>query len=166
MFDLKKLFWRSSAVAQAASEQPVVSPAVKHSAGLKKDTMTGPLTPPTQLDAVQQALFNGVENTNAKVDTAGAKPVYITLVMGKDAYASVSVRGKNGTEMIFKPLTDGGVANALNQVGSVGWKMYCGAKILNELFIVRIESVATLDVGNLIRYADNTATVSDATTIE
>ena len=86
--------------------------------------------------------------------------------MGKDAYASVSVRGKNGTEMIFKPLNSGGVENALNQVGSVGWKMYCGAKILNELFMVRIESVATLDVGDLIRYADNTATVSDATTIE
>ena len=107
-----------------------------------------------------------VENTNAKVDTSGAKPVYVTLVMGKDAYASVSVRGKNGTDMIFKPLNAGGVENALNQVGSVGWKMYCGAKILNELFMVRIESVATLDVGDLIRYADNTGTVSDATTIE
>ena len=71
MFDLKKFFRRFSAVAQAASDQSVVSPAVKHSAGLKKDTMTGPLTPPTQLDAVQQALFNGVENTNANIFVQG-----------------------------------------------------------------------------------------------
>ncbi len=107
-----------------------------------------------------------VENTNALVDTSGAKPVYMTLIMGKEAYASVSVRGKNGTEMIFKPLTAGGVENALNQVGSVGWKMFCGAKILNELFMVRLECTATNDVGDLIRYSDNTGTVNDSATIE
>ena len=71
MFDLKKFFRRSTAVAQAASEQPVVSPAVKHSAGLKRDTVTGSLTAPTQLDAVQQALFNAIENTNANIFVQG-----------------------------------------------------------------------------------------------
>ena len=107
-----------------------------------------------------------VENTNAKVVVQDGKNIYLTLILAKDAYASVSVRGKNGTEMIYKPITAGGVENALNQVGSIGWKMYCGAKILNELFMVRIESVATLDVGDLIRYSDNTGTVNDSAVIE
>jgi hypothetical protein len=44
--------------------------------------------------------------------------------------------------------------------------MYAGAKILNELFMCRLESVATLDVGDLIRWEDNTATVNDSATIE
>jgi N4-gp56 family major capsid protein len=107
-----------------------------------------------------------VENTNAKQITGGAKVVYITLIIGKDAYTSVSVRGKGGTEMIYKPLNAGGVENALNQKGSIGWKMYAGAKILNELFMVRLESTATNDVADLIRYDDNTATVNDTATIE
>lgn len=107
-----------------------------------------------------------VENTNAKQITGGAKVVYITLVLGQDAYASVSVRGKGGTEMIYKPLTSGGVENALNQKGSIGWKMYCGAKILNELFMVRLESTATNEVSDLIRWEDNYSTVNDSATIE
>ena len=97
-----------------------------------------------------------IENTNAYVDDTGANPVYLTLIIGQDAYAATSVRGKKGTEMIHKPLTSGGIENALNQVGSIGWKMYCGAKILNELFMVRLESRATHDVDSLIKYEDNT----------
>ena len=107
-----------------------------------------------------------VENTNAKVVVHNGTNIYITLIVAEDAYATVSVRGKQGTEMIYKPLTSGGVENALNQKGSVGWKMYCGAKILNELFMVRLESVATLDVADLIRWEDNTATVNDSAAIE
>jgi len=106
-----------------------------------------------------------IENTNAKVVSESGTNVYITLIFGEDAYAAVSVRGKQGTEMIYKPLNSGGVENALNQKGSIGWKMYCGAKILNELFMVRIESTATLDVPDLIRWEDNTATINDSTTI-
>lgn len=107
-----------------------------------------------------------IENTNAKQITGGAKVVYITLVLGKDAYAAVSVRGKGGTEMIYKPLNSGGVENALNQKGSIGWKMYAGAKILNELFMVRLESTATNEVADLIRWEDNYSTVNDSATIE
>lgn len=107
-----------------------------------------------------------VENTNAKVIDVSGTPVYVTLIIAEEAYASVSVRGKGGTEMVYKPLNSGGVENALNQKGSVGWKMYCGATILNELFMCRIESCATLDVGDLIRWSDNTGSVNDDTVIE
>ena len=99
-----------------------------------------------------------IENTNAKSvlsGTGGDVPVYLSLLFGQDAYASVSVRGKKGTEMVFKPLNSGGVENALNQKGSIGWKMYCGAKILNENFMVRLESGASYDVTSLVPYEDN-----------
>jgi N4-gp56 family major capsid protein len=100
-----------------------------------------------------------IENTNAQeIDQLGVT-VYPCILLAEDAYAAVSVRGKKGTEMIFKPLTDGGIANALNQKGSVGWKMWCGAKILNELFLIRLETTATFNVGSLIKYEDNYGTV-------
>lgn len=92
-----------------------------------------------------------VENTNLKT-VAGAKTVYLALLLAEKAYAAVSVRGKGGTEMIYKPLTSGGVENALNQKGSIGWKMYCGAKILNELFMVRLETTVTNDIASSIPY--------------
>lgn len=93
-----------------------------------------------------------VENTNLKVVDVSGTNVYLALLLGEKAYATVSVRGKGGTEMIFKPLTSGGVENALNQKGSIGWKMYCGAKILNELFMVRLETTVTNDVASAIPY--------------
>lgn len=93
-----------------------------------------------------------VENTNLKIVNQSGTNVYLALLLAEKAYASVSVRGKGGTEMIFKPLTSGGVENALNQKGSIGWKMYCGAKILNELFMVRLETTVTNDIASSIPY--------------
>lgn len=93
-----------------------------------------------------------IENNNNKIFVESATNVYPILVCAKDAYATVSVRGKGGTETIHKPLTAGGVENALNQVGSIGWKMYAGAKILNDLFMVRIESLVTYDVADTTPY--------------
>jgi N4-gp56 family major capsid protein len=101
-----------------------------------------------------------VENLNLKVKSVAGtggnsgtfKIVYCSLLMGEKAYAAVSVRGKQGTEMIFKALNSGGAENALNQKGSIGWKMYCGAKILNELFMARLETCVTSDVASLVPY--------------
>jgi N4-gp56 family major capsid protein len=108
-----------------------------------------------------------VENTNALVvNRANGDPIYMTLILAKDAYASTSVRGKGGTQTIFKGLDSGGVENALNQKGSIGWKMYAGAKILNELFMVRIESTASINVGDLIRWSDNADSVNDESGID
>jgi N4-gp56 family major capsid protein len=108
-----------------------------------------------------------IEDTNALVDESGSKPVYITLVFGKEAYASTTIRGKGGTETIHKPLSAGGIENALNQRGSIGWKMIAGAVILNQLYLLRIESCASLDVANLIRYGDSTVNtnITDSTPI-
>ena len=92
-----------------------------------------------------------IETNNGAIFTkASTSNVYSILIVGKEAYANVSVRGKNGTEMVFKPLSSGGTENALNQVGSVGWKMYNGAAILNDAFMVRIETMVTNDVATSI----------------
>ncbi len=101
-----------------------------------------------------------IETNNGAIFTKGATSnVYSILIVAKDAYASVSVRGKKGTEMIHKPLSAGGVENALNQIGSIGWKMFCGAAILNDAFMVRVETMVTNDVQTSIGGQDLTTIV-------
>ena len=87
-----------------------------------------------------------VESTEAKIfGKAGASnaPVYATLVFGADAFGVTSING-NGIETIVKQLGSSGVADALNQRSSVGWKMNKVAKILDNERIVRIEHGCSL----------------------
>lgn len=101
-----------------------------------------------------------IETNNGAIFTkAATSNVYSILMCGKEAYANVSVRGKNGTQMIFKPLSSGGVENALNQVGSIGWKMFNGAVILNDAFMVRVETMVTNDIATSIGGQDLTTIV-------
>jgi N4-gp56 family major capsid protein len=93
-----------------------------------------------------------IENTNLKIVAVSSVNVYLNLLISEKAYASASVRGKQGVETIFKPLNSGGISNALNQVGSIGWKMYAGAVILNQLFMVRLETTVTSDVASAVPY--------------
>lgn len=87
-----------------------------------------------------------VESTEAKIfGKAGASsvPVYATLVFGADAYGVTSIGGR-GIETIVKQLGSSGVADALNQRSSVGWKMNKVATILDNERIVRIEHGCSL----------------------
>lgn len=69
--------------------------------------------------------------------------VFGVLFIGADAYGVVQMSGGN-MEMIIKQVGSGGVDDALNQRGSVGWKVTGYAtKILNELNIVRAEVCST-----------------------
>lgn len=82
-----------------------------------------------------------METTNAKVFTgegAGSVDVYSTLVFGKDAYGIVGLRGNRNIETVVKPLGSG--EDPLNQRATVGWKALATAKILNDAFMVRLES--------------------------
>jgi len=65
--------------------------------------------------------------------------VYACLAFGKDAYGVVDLEG-GGLEMIIKSKDSGGTENALNQRGSVGWKVtgYATA-ILNSDYLVDFE---------------------------
>lgn len=108
-----------------------------------------------------------LEDTNSLVVDEAGNNVYITLVFGEGAYATTGIRGEAGTKTIHKPLGSAGTADPLNQKGTIGWKMIAGAKILDELFLIRLESNASLDVPNLIRYDDPSEAdaVTDATPV-
>lgn len=82
-----------------------------------------------------------LETTNAKVFSAagaGSIDVYSTLVFGKDAYGIVGLRGQRNIETIVKPLGSG--EDPLNQRATVGWKALATAKILNDSFMIRLET--------------------------
>lgn len=84
-----------------------------------------------------------VETTQAKIFTgagAAGADVYSTLVFGRDAYGVVSLRGQKNIQTIVKPLGSAGTADPLNQRASVGWVAWTVAKILNDNWMVRIES--------------------------
>ena len=66
--------------------------------------------------------------------------VYGTIILGQHAYATTSVEG-GGLETIIKQLGSGD--DPLNQRATAGWKAIKTAKILNEFYMVRIESLST-----------------------
>ena len=84
-----------------------------------------------------------IETTMAKVfagEGAGSVDVYGSLILGKNAYGVVSLRGMKNIQTIIKPLGSAGTADPLNQRSSVGWIAWSVTKILNDNWMVRIES--------------------------
>lgn len=72
---------------------------------------------------------------------AGGKRVYATFVLGADAYGVTSLEGN--METFVKSLGSAGSADPLNQRATIGWKAHHLAKILQNLNMVRIESVSS-----------------------
>lgn len=97
-----------------------------------------------------------IETDEAALDDTGALDVYLDIMFGKDAYATVSVQGKGGIETIIKPLGSSGTADPLNQRGTIGWKCMAGSKILNNTYMVRVEGTSLNDVKR--DYVNNTIT--------
>lgn len=79
-----------------------------------------------------------------------------TLVMGKDAYATTTVRGKQGIKTIIKPIGSAGANDPLDQFGTIGWKAILGCAILNQAWLVRIEHVSPDSVTSTKHYYDYT----------
>ena len=69
-------------------------------------------------------------------------PVYGTLFIAKDAYGVTSP--KENVENITKALGSAGSSDPLNQRGTMSWKAYHMAKILEQMYMLRIESLSTL----------------------
>lgn len=85
----------------------------------------------------------GTAATNGTVTTSATNSdVYPFLVVSREAYGLVALKGKYAIEpTVINP----GVkekADPLGQVGYVGWKTYFNATILNERWIQRIEVAA------------------------
>lgn len=93
--------------------------------------------------------LNECFSTAVKTDTiiypAGGsqdgKPVYSTLILGADAYGVTSLQ--DNLETIVKALGSAGSADPLNQRATMGWKAHFLARILEDLNMVRIETVST-----------------------
>jgi len=69
--------------------------------------------------------------------------VFATLIFGADAYGIVQLGGHN-LKTIHKPLGSAGTADPLDQQGSMGWKCMFTTKILDNSWMVRIESAASM----------------------
>jgi N4-gp56 family major capsid protein len=83
-----------------------------------------------------------VATAGFKTSGSGKNDVYATLILADNAYGVCPLAGA-AMETIVKPLGSGGSADPLNQRSSVGWKAMTTTKILNEAWMVRIESLAT-----------------------
>ena len=86
-----------------------------------------------------------VKTTEAKIVMQDTTPVFLTMVIGKDAYATTYAKGL-GLEHIVKPLGAGD--DPLNQRATVGWKATKAALRLKEQNMVRIECCSSLG-GNI-----------------
>ena len=87
------------------------------------------------------------ETTEAAVFLAAGDSsanVYATLVLGKNAWGSPEIAGKGRMQMMVKALGSAGSADPLDQRGTIGWKSYQAPKILNNNFMTRLETAASM----------------------
>jgi N4-gp56 family major capsid protein len=74
--------------------------------------------------------------------TGTSADVYPVLYLARDAYGIVPLKGKDSlTPMVVNPKP--AVGDPLAQRGSVGWKAYQAAVILNDCWMARLEVAAT-----------------------
>jgi len=90
---------------------------------------------------------------NDPIDVSGTN-VYISYFMAENAYATTSLRGKDGIMTKVKPLGSAGAEDPLDQFGTIGWKAITGAAILNEAWLIRAESTATIEDTTAKHYYD------------
>lgn len=76
-------------------------------------------------------------------ETSTLADVYATMVFGQDGYGISELKGE-GLKNIIKALGSGGTQDPLDQRATSGWKAITVAKILNDAFMARIESAASV----------------------
>ena len=84
-----------------------------------------------------------VESSEAKVYEGG---VFGCIFLGANAYGVTDIEG-GGLRTIIKQLGSSGVADALDQRASIGWKAIKTAEILLDNYIVRVECKSELSDG-------------------
>lgn len=81
-----------------------------------------------------------VESSEALIVKTSTNPaVFCTLVLGEHAYGITEVTG-GGLQTIIKQLGSAGTADPLDQRSTVGWKAMQTAEILQQNYMIRIES--------------------------
>ena len=98
-----------------------------------------------------------VSSTNAKIWTnattattagykatgGGSNDVYATLIIAAEAYGLSPLSGESMNTYV-KPLGSAGAADPLNQRSTVGWKATTITTILNQAWMLRLESLASV----------------------
>lgn len=88
-----------------------------------------------------------MEIDNGKVEAgagAAGEDVHLTAVLGDNAYTVPDITGKSKPKIIVHgPGTGGSVGDPLDQISSVGWKATFATLRVEELAILRYESLAT-----------------------
>lgn len=80
-----------------------------------------------------------VKSDTSTQGAATAISVFCTLVLGENAYGITEVTG-GGLKTIIKQLGSAGTADPLDQRSTVGWKAMQTAEILQQNYMIRIES--------------------------
>ena len=96
------------------------------------------------IETTQAPVFAGAGATggsNVK-ETGSNADVYATIIVGANAYGIVPLDMNGG--IIVKPLGSGGTEDPLEQRATEGWKVAFTSKILNDAFMTRIESAASV----------------------
>jgi len=78
-----------------------------------------------------------------KVSGSGKNDVYATLIMAADAYGLSPLSGQALTTTV-KALGSAGSADPLDQRSTVGWKATTATIILNQSWMIRLESLASV----------------------
>lgn len=76
-------------------------------------------------------------------NTGGFADIYSIFICGMEAIGGVNLANGNGG-IIRKALGSAGTADALNMRQTVGWKKYDTRKILNQNFIVELQTAVSL----------------------
>jgi N4-gp56 family major capsid protein len=69
--------------------------------------------------------------------------VYPVVIVGKESYGTVPLKGVSAVEMAVKNPKMGEPGDPLGQRGHVAWKIWYQAIRLNEQWMVRLEVAAT-----------------------
>lgn len=78
---------------------------------------------------------------NGMITTTGTSAdVYPIVIVGKDAYGHVAVKGKEAVEMKVRQPGQIDSNDKLGQIGWVGWKTYWKGFIANEAWMARVET--------------------------
>lgn len=78
-----------------------------------------------------------------KATGAGSNDVYATLIFAADAYGVTPLAGQ-AMNTYVKALGSAGTADPLEQRSTVGWKATTTTEILNQSWLVRLESLASV----------------------
>lgn len=75
--------------------------------------------------------------------TGTVADVYPIIIFGDEAYATAGVKGTKDVELYIRTPDETDSSNPLGQKGSVGWKSWFAAAILNQNWLIRLETAVT-----------------------